>query len=279
MILNKVRALVQASKRLAAGAMDTRLGLQRGTDELSQLAGTFDEMAAAIEQREAKLTASREELRSLSSHLEEVREEERTRLARRIHDDLGQALTIMKIDISWVRNQLDPKEYAVAEKLESLLWQTDETIHKIHKVCQDLRPAMLDDFGLAAAVEYEAEEFQKRTGIACTVDCALDEVHLDKKKTVVFRILQEALTNVIRHASASKVDVRAHIESSRLIFEIQDNGKGIPKSAISAPNSFGLIGIRERAHTLGGDVSITGSPGAGTLLRVVLPLSEELPES
>lgn len=280
-ILRQIKTVVQASRRLAAGELNTRTGLPYGKDELSQLAKAFDEMAAALEQRqaarhraEAELQRSQDLFRNLSTHLQEVREEERTRIARQIHDDLGQALTALKIDISWLNTRLADERDLIREKLKSMVALIDETVHTVHKVSEDLRPGILDDFGLAAAIEWQAEEFQKRTGIRCKTIYS-SEFDLNKEQsTNLFRIVQESLTNVIRHAEATKVEIRISAQEGILVLEIQDNGKGITQAAIADSRSFGLIGIKERAHSLGGKVTITGTRGEGTCLTVKMPISE-----
>jgi signal transduction histidine kinase len=279
-ILRQIKTLVQASRQLAAGKLATRTGLPHGKDELSQLAKAFDEMATALEQRqaarrraEAELKRSQELFRNLSTHLQEVREEERTRIARQIHDDLGQALTALKIDLSWLNNKLADERDIVREKMKSMVTLIDETVQTVRKVSEDLRPGILDDFGLPAAIEWQAEEFQKRTGIECNTAFYADEIDLPKDhSTSLFRIVQESLTNAIRHADATKVEIRINEKNGKLILEVQDNGQGISEAAITNSRSFGLIGIRERAHSLGGEVTITGTRNEGTCLTVKMPL-------
>ncbi|MGD8724988.1 MAG: histidine kinase, partial [Desulfobacterales bacterium] len=173
-IMRQIKAMARASRQLAAGEMSARTGLRYGSGELGQLAKTFDEMATALEQRQAerqqaemKLKRSEELFRNLSAHLQVVREEERTRIARRIHDDLGQAMTALKIDLSWLNKKLADEREIIREKLKSMVVLIDETIGTVHNVSEDLRPGILDDFGLAAAIEWQAEEFQKRTSIQC----------------------------------------------------------------------------------------------------------------
>jgi signal transduction histidine kinase len=281
-ILRQVKTMVQASRRLAAGELNTRTGLPYGEDELSQLAKAFDEMVIALEQRQAErlraeteLKRSQELFRNLSTHLQEVREEERTRIARQIHDDLGQALTALKIDISWLNNKLPDGRDIIREKLASMVALIDGTVQTVRKVSEDLRPGILDDFGLPAAIEWQTEEFQKRTGIECKSVFYPDELVLSKEQsTNLFRIVQESLTNVIRHAEATRVEVRINAKEGILILEIQDNGKGISEAATADSRSFGLIGVKERAYSLGGEVTITGVRNEGTCLTVKMPISE-----
>jgi signal transduction histidine kinase len=280
-IVRQVKALAGASRRLAAGEMSARTGLQYETGELGQLAKTFDEMAKALEQRHAEreraemeLKRSQELFRNLSAHLQVVREEERTRIARKIHDDLGQALTALKIDLSWLDKKLANKQDLIGEKLQSMVTLVNETVETVQNVSEDLRPGILDDFGLPAALEWQAEEFQKRTGMECRTSVPAGEFDLNKEKsTNLYRIVQESLTNVIRHANATKVEINLHEEDGKLVLEVVDNGKGITQAAISDSKSFGLIGIKERVHSLGGKVYITGAPNEGTRLMVRIPIS------
>jgi signal transduction histidine kinase len=280
-IMRQIKAMAQASRRLASYEMSARTGLDYGSGELGQLARTFDEMATALEQRQAarqqaemELQRSQELFRNLSAHLQVVREEERTRIARQIHDDLGQSLTALKIDLSWLNKRLANDQDRFREKLKSMVTLINETIETVHNVSADLRPGILDDFGLAAAIEWQAEEFQKRTGMECRTSLPSDESDLSKEKsTNLFRIVQESLTNVIRHAKATKVEINLNVQDGILLLEIVDNGRGITKAAITNPKSFGLIGIKERVHSLGGEVNIVGAPNEGTRVIVKMPIS------
>lgn len=280
-IMRQVKAMAQASRRLAAGEMSARTGLDYENGELGQLAKSFDEMATALEQRQAEsrqaeieLKRSQELFRNLSAHLQGVREEERTRIARKIHDDMGQALTALKIDLSWLSKRPATDRDRIREKLQSMVILINETIETVHNVSEDLRPGLLDVFGLFAAIEWQAEEFQKRTGMACRTNLPSNEFDISKEKsTNLFRIVQESLTNVIRHASATIVEINLTSKDGRLLLEVVDNGKGITTEAVTNPKSFGLIGIKERVHPLGGEVDIVGSPNEGTRISVKMPIS------
>ena len=282
-VLRQVRAMVAAATRLAKGDLSARTGLGQGTGELDLLARTFDDMAIALERREIQhqqaeeeLRNSREQLRNLSSHLESVREEERTRLAREIHDELGQALTALKMDISWLSNHLEDEKNATQKKTRSMNGLVDETIRTVQRLSGELRPGLLDDLGLAAAIEWQAEEFQNRTGIACEIKVDLQEASLSKNHvTAVFRIFQETLTNIIRHAEASRVDVRLMAQGDRLVLEVKDNGRGITENEIKNPKAFGLIGMHERVLALNGECVISGRAGYGTTIVVTVPLNKE----
>jgi signal transduction histidine kinase len=280
-VLRQVRAMVGAATKLASGDLKSRTGIGQGTGELDLLARTFDDMAAALEQREIQhqqaeenLRNSRGQLRNLSSHLESVREEERTRLAREIHDELGQALTALKMDIFWLRRHLVNESEPVLKKIRSMEGLVDATIRTVQRLSGELRPGLLDDLGLAAAIEWQTEEFQNRTGITCEAAVNLQEASLSRDHvTAIFRIFQETLTNVARHAEASRVDVRLDTQGDRLVLEVKDNGRGITESEIKDPKAFGLIGMRERVLALNGECVISGRPGSGTTIVVYIPLS------
>jgi len=280
-ILHQVRAMVGAATKLARGDLKSRTGIGQGTGELDLLARTFDDMAAALEQRELQhqqaeeeLRNSRGQLRNLSSHLESVREEERTRLAREIHDELGQALTALKMDIFWLNRHLTNETDSILKKTRSMEGLVDTTIRTVQRLSGELRPGLLDDLGLAAAIEWQTEEFQDRTGIACEAVVNLQEALPSRDHvTAIFRIFQETLTNVARHAEASRVDVLLDTQGNRLVLEVKDNGRGITESEIKDPKAFGLIGMRERVLALNGECVISGRPGSGTTIVVYIPLS------
>ena len=222
---------------------------------------------------EEELERSREELRNLSSHLQSVREQERTQIAREIHDELGQSLTALKMDLAWMGKRLQDNE-PLLDKTRSMGKLIDGTIEMVHRISADLRPGLLDDFGLVAALEWFAKDFQKRSGIVCRARLEVDDLALDKEmSTTIFRIFQETLTNVARHAEARRVDVRLAASGGRLILEVSDDGRGITKKQMNDPRSFGIIGMRERAHSWGGEVLISGNRDKGTTVRLTIPLA------
>jgi len=234
------------------------------------------EMAIHKHKAEEELKKSREELRNLSTYLQSVREEERTRIAREIHDELGQALTALKIDLSWLNNRLPEEQKPLFEKIESMSKLIDSTIQTVRRISSELRPGILDDLGIAAAIEWQAEEFQSRTGIKCEVTLEPEDIILDKDySTTIFRICQEAMTNVARHANATRVEVSLKEKSGKLVLEVKDNGKGITEEQIADPKSFGLIGIRERTHFWEGEVIISGIPDKGTTVTVSIPFDKK----
>lgn len=231
-------------------------------------------------QAETDLRNSRDQLRALAAKLQSVREEERKLITRDIHDELGQALTGFKMDLAWMRNRLakdDPSTRPqLLEKIAEMGSLVDATANTIRKLCTELRPGILDDLGLSAAIEWQAREFSKRTGIRCAVTTQADGLALDPNQTIAaFRIFQEILTNVARHAQASRVNVRLGSTGKELVLEASDNGRGIREGEIDGTKSLGLVGMRERALLLGGALELRGVPGKGTTVTVRLP---QLPE-
>jgi PAS domain S-box-containing protein len=221
-----------------------------------------------------------EELRALAARLQAVREEERTRVAREIHDVLAQELTRLKLDVVWLNRHLAlpldaDKQKAVREKLTVMTAVTDTAIQSVQKIATELRPVVLDSLGLCAAVEWQARDFQARTGIACTATVPEQDVPLDRdRSTAMFRILQESLTNVLRHAQATRVDILLRPEAGQLVLRIQDNGCGIRPETLSNPMSIGLAGMRERALLLDGQLEIRSQPESGTTIEMRLPLAK-----
>ncbi len=229
-------------------------------------------------QAEEQLKNSHQQLRDLSAHLQSVREEERTRIAREIHDELGQALTGLKIDLAWLQNRLYqtraivPRELLL-EKIRSMSTLVDTTIQSVRKISTQLRPGVLDDLGLTAAIEWQAHEFQRRSGIRCKVALQPEDIVLNQtQSTGIFRIFQEILTNIVRHANATRVNIGMREDGGTLLLQVSDNGRGITESDISGSQSLGILGMRERAVLLGGSVTIGGIQGKGTTVTVRIPL-------
>jgi len=223
---------------------------------------------------EEQLRESHEQLRALSTYLQTVREEERTRIAREVHDGLGQALTGCKLDVSWIAGKLPREQRSLLEKTKTLAAHIDSTIQMVRRIATELRPGILDHLGLSAALEWQANEFQTRTGIKCDVHSEISELTLEPDiNTAFFRIFQETLTNVIRHAGATCVTVHLKERDRRVILEVRDNGRGISKAEISNTKSMGLLNMRERAALPGGDFKISRIPGGkGTKVCVSIPL-------
>ena len=229
------------------------------------------------QKREEELQRSLEQLRALAGRLQSIREEERKKVAREIHDQLGQALTAIKIDLSLMVHELPAGEDQPAKRAASILQLVDESIRTVRRIATDLRPGILDDLGLVAAIEWAGKDFQARTGTRCRLDLPQDDIAVDPKQaTAIFRIFQETLTNVARHADASQVDVRIAREDGHLTLEVHDNGKGISEDELSSRESLGILGMRERAVLLGGELTISGPPGNGTTVRVRIPAPSHL---
>jgi PAS domain S-box-containing protein len=220
----------------------------------------------AIERRQLD-----EQLQALSARIEKVREDERTHIAREIHDELGQALTALKLDVAWVARRI--KDDAVlAAKLGDMATAADGIISAVRRISAELRPGILDAIGLRAALEWQAEEFARRTGTPCVMRAEAGELQLDRElATAVFRIFQEALTNVTRHAEATQVDVRLWLERGNLRLDIADDGIGVPEIAPRA-STLGLLGMRERARHAGGDCTVRRREPRGTLVALTVPL-------
>ncbi len=230
----------------------------------------------AIERRQLE-----DQLRALTARVESVREEERTGIAREIHDELGQSLTALKMDLAWLMRRCAQGTLApdvANERLGQMSEMTDGIIQVVRRISAELRPGVLDDLGLVAAVEWQLQEFEKRTESTCILEEHLGELELDRAvSTAVFRIFQEALTNIARHAEARRVDVGLRSDGVSLVLEVCDDGRGITEAEAKGPSSLGLLGIRERARRLGGDVVIERREPRGTRLRLQLPIERSSP--
>ena len=242
------------------------------------------EMRTEIAERqhaEEELRKSRDQLRALAARLQSVREEERTYIAREIHDELGQACTAIKMDLALIGRKLTKRQNALRAKVESSAQLVDGTIVTLRRIASELRPRTLDDLGLPAALEAQAQEFESRTGIHCSVTLPPEPLTLDTdRSTAIFRIFQESLTNVARHAHATRVEACLRRESDRIIFQVFDNGTGFDPEVAKASKSLGLVGMQERALLLNGDFKTEGVPGSGTTMTLTIPLPPPIaPES
>ncbi len=223
-----------------------------------------------------QLTFSHDQLRKLTARLESVREEERILIAREIHDELGQSLTGVKLELSLLQDQLSEARPALLNRLESISNLVDATIQSVRRIATELRPVVLDQLGLIPAIEWQAQEFQTRTKIQCRLDICLRNAPLSHAaSTAMFRIFQEILTNVARHAKASVVNITLQEQAGGLVLEVRDNGCGVTDAQLADPQSLGLVGMRERALLLGGETTCTGIAGAGTTVRVRIPLDRQ----
>jgi PAS domain S-box-containing protein len=247
----------------------------RGPD--GELLGIVEDFKDISERKKSEqaLMQSHGRLRDLASHLQVVREEERALIAREIHDELGQALTALKMDVHWIHQRLPGAQQPLIDKTNVMSKLIDRTVQSVRRIYAELRPGLLDDFGLSAAIEWEAEEFSKRTDIECEIISDPKDMVLPQGlSTAIFRILQETLTNITRHANATKVQINLTKNAGTLEMRVSDNGKGIEDQEILEPKSFGIIGMRERVHYLGGNFSISGS-SSGTTVEVTIPMDSK----
>ena len=256
--IRDITARKQAEKALELAHAELERKVQERTGELSSV--------------NTHLQVSYEQVRRLALRLQSIREDERSGIARELHDELGQALTALKMDLMWVSGKLPVEQELVPERIAAMVGLVDRMVETVQQISSTLRPGILDDFGLLEAMRWQGREFQKRTGIACGTHIELEQLELDPDHTTsLFRILQEALTNVARHANATEVTVKLMVPTGQLILEITDNGKGITVAQVNDTASLGLTGIRERALLLKGRVTVTGAVGQGTTVRVEMP--------
>ena len=306
-ISSPIKKITDATEKVANGGLITRLTIKRD-DEIGTLANAFNKMAedlrkhhkhleALVEGRTAELETtnvqlleeiterkraeenlkqSRERLRDLASHLQSIREEEGKRIAREIHDELGQALTALKMDIHWLDHRLPEDQPLLRKKTKTMSNLINITVQSVRRISTELRPGLLDDLGLSAAIEWQANEFSNRTGIRCGIVSDPEDIILDQTcSTALFRIFQETLTNIARHADATEVEIILKEKYDKVELEVHDNGKGITEKQISDGKSFGLIGIGERVHYLNGDLSIKGARNKGTTVKVSIPIDKK----
>jgi len=226
-----------------------------------------------------ELAHSRADLRRLSSHLEALREQERARIAREVHDELGGALTAIKMDVVRLRRNVDNASDPSLALLNGLMQTIDQTVKTVRRIATDLRPSLLDDFGIVAALEWQLQEFGERAGLEVHFHSNRDELDLSQDvSTAIFRVFQETLTNIARHAQASAIEVSLEAQPEALVLRVSDNGRGIDLSELDGNKSFGLVSMRERVQLLSGGLEITGAPGRGTTVLVRVPFASQLSE-
>ena len=256
--------------------VEVRYSFVRGLDERSDQILAIGRDITERKRAEEELRQSHEQLRNLSAHIESARETERTSIAREVHDELGQALTALKMELSWMNKRLPKDQEALIKKTGEMSNLIGTTIQTVKRISTELRPGVLDDLGLMAAIEWQVQEFQERTRTKCELTAEGEDMNLGRDlATAVFRILQETLTNVARHANATRVKVSLKKGGGQLVLQVRDNGKGITKKQIAHPKSFGLIGMRERVRSWRGSVKIDGISGKGTIVTVSIPLNRE----
>jgi len=247
----------------------------RAADGQAQLVTAITQDLTERKAIENELRGSREQLRELSTHLQAAREVERARISREIHDELGGTLTGLKMDVARLAKSADtltPDE--VRRRTAEMSALIDGTVQTVRRIASDLRPGILDDFGLAAAIEWQLHEFCGRAGLECDFEANIDELDLDPvSSTAVFRLFQETLTNVARHAQATRVTAELEVTGDELRLQVRDNGRGISTTEIGNSKSLGLVGMRERVQQLNGQLSISGTPGRGTTVLIRVPLA------
>jgi signal transduction histidine kinase len=277
----KIDALLRAARRLSAGDLSARTGQPWTDDEFGELARTFDSMAWVVGQRTEDLRQMMESLRALAARLESVREEERTRISREIHDELGQTLTGIRMDLDRLEERVaalhigDAERAPVQAKIVAVRQLAAAGLDTARRISRQLRPSVLDVLGLRAGVEWQLEEFHSRTQIETELVAPEDLGAVSEAVSIaLFRILQESLTNVMRHAAATRVTVRIERAADDIVMQVADNGRGFAQPDRAYPVSLGLLGMRERATTLGGLSRVASEPGGGTTVHVRLPLRD-----
>ena len=229
---------------------------------------------------ERELEESREQLRRLSTSLQTVREEEKTRIARELHDELGQSLTGLKMDLAQLGSQLRPEQVDAVNRAKSMQSLLDTTVASVRRIATELRPLMLDDLGLVPTIEWLAQDFSQRSGVAVELELPAADFDVGPvASTAVFRVLQESLTNVARHANASRVGVALRGSDTGVELRVQDNGKGISPAAAGGTKTLGVLGMRERTAMLGGTFILESEPGVGTSIVMMIPRQSESEEA
>lgn len=227
---------------------------------------------------EIEFARSQEQLREFSSHIQDAKEQERLRIAREVHDEIGGLLTAIKMDLAWMKHRLPKDSPILEEKTTTIENLVDKAATAARNLAHSLRPGYLDSFGIVAAIEMEANEFKQRTGITCALGHTDDDVDLNPDVSIaLFRIFQEALTNIMKHAQANAVKVSIHSREHGVDLTISDNGRGFVETERAKPRSFGLRGIQERVAHFGGEVQITSIPGQGTTVAVTIPHPDAAP--
>ncbi|MCC7381924.1 MAG: HAMP domain-containing protein [Deltaproteobacteria bacterium] len=273
-VLRELRALTRAVRRFGSGDLSARAPLPGSHGELRELAVSFSNMAEALALRQVEAMEAQDQLRALSRRLQVVRDQEAGRIARELHDELGQVLTGLKIELSRMRRVHGggAMHSAAEDSMRQMSEHIDGAIDTVRRISSELRPPVLDRLGLAAALSWLVQEQEAQTDVAMIFNVSsLQEPIESLVSTTLFRIVQEALTNVARHASATVVTIDLVEKDATLVLTIHDNGKGIEPEAIDGPESLGILGMRERIHLLGGSWSIHGEPGRGTTIVAQVP--------
>ena len=248
--------------------------VKKGEDKPFQVYMTFSDITER-KKMEDDLKRSQEQSHNFAQHIQQVREQERAAVARDIHDELGQLLTVLHFDISFIKKRLSHNQSTLIEKIGETREHIDAAIGALQRISHELRPTVLDDLSLIETMEGQIEEFKKCTDIKFKSE--IENIVLQKDVSItVFRLNQEALTNAVRHAEASQINISLNSNGEKLILEVRDNGKGISEKNISDPKAFGLIGMKERLSSLNGEMKIKGIKGKGTTVSICIPLKEQL---
>jgi len=280
-ISNRIKTDRELELRLIAKDNSTKwihMYFQNTTDEfgnVTQIQGFLYNVTHRKEVEE-ELKHSREQFRTLAMYLETAREEEKKRLALEIHDEVGHALTALKLELAWVLKKKFLRQDVMFEKVRKMNELIESTIRKVRSISSELRPSVLDHFGLEAALEWQASEFQKRSAVRCKLQLDKQDISIDEKSsTAIFRIFQEILNNIAKHAKATRVDVVLEKEDSYIVLKVRDNGKGFKLESTKNTQSLGLLGMTERANAIGGDLSISSVIGVGTTVMLNVPLRKK----
>jgi signal transduction histidine kinase len=266
-IARPINAVARAAYRMAGGSLET-VETVHGPREIVTMATAFNEMVVTRADAERHLLESERNLKALSDRLIDVQEQERTRIARELHDDLGQSLTALKMDVIGLLQRSG--ETPLAARILSTL---DATVTAVQRISSELRPSVLDDLGVVAAIENEAHLFEHRTGIECELSLPDTLRVAPPIATVIYRIFQEAITNVSRHSNAGRIEVRLRDRGDEVLLEVRDDGRGVTADELEHPSSLGLIGMRERAALVGGSVTFAGVSGRGTIVSLCIPIT------
>jgi signal transduction histidine kinase len=283
-IAHDITGRKHAQAALQADRDELALRVAERTEELARTVTVLQAEVTERHQAERRLEETNAQLRVLAAHLQNLREEERKQVAREIHDELGQELAALKMDLTLLLRKIarDPQVNCVEVSADLIATASlvDRAIQTMRGICLELRPDILDKLGLCEAMRWQAEEYRSRTGIACDLSFSPSEISLvDAQATALFRIFQEALTNVARHAGATAVVARLALDREEVALSVSDNGRGITAAEIASARSLGLLSMRERVAALGGRFSVTGVPGAGTTLSAAIPLNRPVGEA
>jgi len=264
--------------------VQTQLALQRSKKQIEaankELAEARDQLEQKVKSRtidlektNAELRTSKEHLKGLSAYLQQVREEEKAHIAQEVHDELGATLTALNMDIHWLRNRVSKEDPMLREKITSMAGLVSVAAEASNRIVTSLRPSILDDLGLLAAIEWQADEFAKRYGIVCSVTSNIEYLGLSKQRSIaVFRIFQEALTNIAKHAHARRTEVMLMRQDEKFFLQVADDGVGLPDGKAERENSHGVKGMKERAGFLEGELHIESGPGEGVRIEMWIPL-------